>query len=300
VLITSSTPSLKAGETAVITFTFSEDVGTSFEWNGSTGDVRVTGGSLSALSGTGLTRTAVFTPNVGLSGTPASITLDANSYADSSGNLGTAGLSPAITLNTLAASVVSAILSSATGAQNSLLNGGDTLTATLVFSEAITLNALVGSPTLALQIGSATVQATYAAGSGTNTYTFTTSIASGQTDTNGVSIAANGLSLNGSTLLNSLGNATTLLSSAISDNANYLVDTTAPTLTITADKANLRIGETAVIAFTFSEDPGSTFTWNGTVGDLTVTGGSLGALSGTGQTRQATFTQSSVTPKPLG
>ncbi|WP_262031170.1 Ig-like domain-containing protein [Microvirga sp. Mcv34] len=55
VSITSNVAILKAGQTATITFTFSEDPGASF----ALADATVSGGTLSGLSGTGTVRTAV-------------------------------------------------------------------------------------------------------------------------------------------------------------------------------------------------------------------------------------------------
>jgi hypothetical protein len=91
VSIASNVAALKAGETANITFTFSENPGTSFAWDGSSGDLVVTGGSLGAISGTGLTRTAVFTPTANLASGTGNITVTANSYQDAAGNNGSAG-----------------------------------------------------------------------------------------------------------------------------------------------------------------------------------------------------------------
>ena len=74
------------------------------------------------------------------------------------------------------------------------------------------------------------------------------------------------------------------------------MDSTAPTLTIssaiagqTLNKTNLGAGNTATITFNFTEDPGSSFAWDGSSGDITVTGGTLSALWGAGQKRYATF-----------
>jgi hypothetical protein len=54
------------------------------------------------------------------------------------------------------------------------------------------------------------------------------------------------------------------------------IDTLAPTVAITSNVATLKVGETATITFTFSEDPGTSFTWNGTAGDFNyLTNGSL-------------------------
>ena len=107
--ITSSTPTLKAGETATITFTFSEDPGSTFTWDGTIGDVVVSGGTLSAISGEGLIRTATFTPDSNLDNGSASITVAGGSYADAAGNIGGAGASPSLTFDTLAPAVASIV-----------------------------------------------------------------------------------------------------------------------------------------------------------------------------------------------
>ncbi|MCX7262294.1 MAG: Ig-like domain-containing protein, partial [Burkholderiales bacterium] len=291
VVITSNAASVKSNETLVITFTFSEDVGNSFIWDGTSGDIVVTGGTLSALSGTGLVRTATFTPTPNQSGISASISVYAGTYQDAAGNLGLAGLSPSITIDTLAPVITSLALTSATGAiafasasdaTISILNATDTLTATVTFDDVITVNTAGGSPTLALLIGCSTVLATYLSGTGTNALTFITTVTAGQNDSNGVAIASNALSLNGATLQDANGSNVTITSVVVADNAKYLVDTTRPTVAITSDTVTLNSSQTATFTFTFSEDPGSSFVWDGSTGDLVVSGGSLGALSTTG------------------
>ncbi|MEO5362666.1 MAG: Ig-like domain-containing protein, partial [Magnetococcus sp. DMHC-8] len=164
-VITSNVAAVKAGETATITFTFNTDPVGSFFWDGSTGDVVVTGGTLGAISGAGLTRIATFTPTPGTAAGSASITVASGLYTDAAGNTGGAGTTPSISIDTLA-----------------------------------------------------------------------------------------------------------------------------PTLAITSNVAAVKAGETATITFTFSEDPGGSFLWNGTTGDVVVTGGTLGSISGTGLTRTAIFT----------
>ncbi|WP_200958356.1 DUF4347 domain-containing protein, partial [Massilia sp. Root335] len=148
VSVMSNTAGLKAGETATITFMFSEDPGATFTWDGSAGDVTVSGGTLSAISGSGLTRTATFTPNANVDNGSASVGVTGASYADAAGNNGNAGTA-----------------------------------------------------------------------------------------------------------------------------ATFGYDTKAPTLAISSDKASLHAGDTATITFTFSEDPGATFSWNGSAGDVAVSGG---------------------------
>ena len=105
-----------------------------------------------------------------------------------------------------------------------------------------------------------------------------------------MAIALNALTLNGATLKDATGNPSAITSIAVANNAQYVVDTTAPALSITSNVATLKAGETALITFTFSEDPGSSFVWASNTGDVVVSGGTLGNISGTGLTRTATFT----------
>jgi hypothetical protein len=97
VSITSSANALKAGETATITFTFSEDPGASFVDT----DILTIGGTLGSLSGSGLVRTAIFTPTASLASSSASITVASGNYADTAGNEGSAGTPPTLMIDTL-------------------------------------------------------------------------------------------------------------------------------------------------------------------------------------------------------
>ncbi|MDK6078763.1 Ig-like domain-containing protein, partial [Massilia varians] len=122
--ISSNVTSLKIGETATITFTFSEDPGTSFNAD----DIVVTGGTLGALSGSGTVRTATCTPTAGTNGGEAGISVAAGSSADAAGTPGGAGSSPALVFDTKAPTV--AISSNVTA-----LKIGETAAITFTFSE---------------------------------------------------------------------------------------------------------------------------------------------------------------------
>ena len=123
--LSSNVHALKAGQTATITFTFSEDPGSTFSWDGAQGDVVVTGGSLSALSGSGVTRTATFTPTADVASGSASITVASGAYTDAAGNSGGAGATPSISLDTLAPSAPTLTLASNTGSsQDSITSSG--------------------------------------------------------------------------------------------------------------------------------------------------------------------------------
>jgi hypothetical protein len=103
--ISSTASTLKSGETATITFTFSEDPGSSFAWDGTSGDVTVTGGSLSSISGSGLSRIATFTPDNGVNHGTAAITVSSGTYTDAAGNSGGADDAPSLSFDTLAPSI---------------------------------------------------------------------------------------------------------------------------------------------------------------------------------------------------
>ncbi len=262
--ITSDKPSLKIGETATITFTFSEDPGSTFSWDGTTGDVVVSSGTLGAISGSGLTRTATFTPTPSLASGSASITVAANSYTDTAGNNGGAGTTPSISIDTLAPTLA---ITSSTAA----LRSGQTATITFTFSE--DPGSTFSSEDISVSGG--TLSDLTDSGT-TRTATFTAT--SNSTTPASIAVAS-------TTFSDTIGNQNT----DGPDDNNHLsltVDTIAPTLAITSDKSSLKIGETATITFAFSEDPGSTFSSE----DISVSGGTLSDLTDSGTTRTATFT----------
>ena len=82
--------------------------------------------------------------------------------------------------------------------------------------------------------------ATYRSGSGGTTLVFQYTIQAGETDSNGISIGADAIALNSGTIKDATGNNATLTHSALTDNASYKVDTTAPTANFT--KANDDVG----------------------------------------------------------
>ena len=83
------------------------------------------------VSGTGLTRSAVFTPAANQGSGTASITVVGNSYQDAAGNNGSAGGTPSLTIDTLAPTISAIALSGSTGILNTYLNDGDTANVTV-------------------------------------------------------------------------------------------------------------------------------------------------------------------------
>ncbi|HWJ95919.1 MAG TPA: Ig-like domain-containing protein, partial [Telluria sp.] len=258
--ISSDKSTFKSGETATITFTFSEDPGASFVH----GDIAVTGGALGALAGSGLTRTAVFTPTAGTNAGTASISVASGNYTDPAGNGGGAGSSPSLTFDTAAPAAplgLDLVTADDTGFSNT-----DNWTNKPVMRISGTAEA-GATVTLYGNDGTTPIGTGTAAGDGS--WTITTSAL----PTNVHSIKARATDAAGNV-------------SAASVALTVELDTTPSLLTITSDKSVIKAGETATFTFNFGEDPGATITDS----DLAVTGGTLGALSGTGPTRTAVFT----------
>lgn len=273
VTITSSSSQLKLGQTAVITFTFSEDPGATFTWDGSSGDVTVSGGTLSAISGTGTSRSATFTPGANVNDGHASISVSPGAYADLAGNVGLAGSTPVLNFDTQAPAAP-ATPALAMGADTGI-SASDLLTS--ISQPTFTGTAETGALVTLYDSGGQAIGSANAV-DGTWTVSPTAALEQG---THTITAVASDV----------YGN-----SSAASVGLVVTIDTTAPTVTVTSDIEALKAGETAVVTFTFSEDPGATFS----LADITVTGGSLSEVSGSGQIRNAVFTPAAATDAGTG
>jgi hypothetical protein len=250
VAISSNLGSLKLGDSATITFTFSEaPVGFV------AGDVTVTNGVLSNLTATAnpLVYTAQLIPNSGVASGAVSVTVAGGSYTDAAGNPGVAGASPAISIDTVAPVITATgvSFSADAGASNS-----DLITNVAAQTISGTLGAALGGDEtvqVSLDNGATWVNASAAAG-GT-----------------GWSLA--GVTLAGSGTLqvrvtDAAGNHGPAFSTA------YVLDTTAPTVTVASDAAALGVGQSANLTFTFSEAPA-----NFSLASLTIAGGTVSGLT---------------------
>ncbi|OYU10068.1 MAG: hypothetical protein CFE38_19555 [Comamonadaceae bacterium PBBC1] len=151
--ITSNVSAVTAGETATITFTFSE-APTGFDAS----DISVIGGTLGAISGTGLTRTATFTPTANTASGNASITVASGSYTDAAGYIGAAGTTPSISIDTTAPTVTTF---SPADEATAVAVGADIV---LTFNEAIQC----GAGSILLKTAAGTTVATYDAATSSN------------------------------------------------------------------------------------------------------------------------------------
>ncbi|WP_150692846.1 Ig-like domain-containing protein [Pseudomonas fluorescens] len=256
-------PALSAGETSLVTITFSEAV------SGFTNaDLTVPNGTLTAVSSAdgGITWTATFTPTVGVNDTSNIITLANTGIADLAGNAGTGTTNSGnFTINTVAPTATIVV------ADNSLTIG-ETSLVTITFSEAVS-----GFNNADLTIANGTLSAVSSSDGGiTWTATFT--------PTSNITDASNLISLDNSGVQNASGNA----GNGTTNSNNYAIDTQRPTATIALADSALGVGQTTTVTITFSEAVSGL-----TLADLTVANGTLSGLSTSDNiTYTATFTPS--------
>uniref|UniRef100_UPI003F58FCC9 Ig-like domain-containing protein n=1 Tax=Pseudomonas grandcourensis TaxID=3136736 RepID=UPI003F58FCC9 len=259
-----SDPTLSAGETSLVTITFSEAVS-----GFSNADLSVPNGTLSAVSSSdgGITWTGTFTPTVAINDTTNLITLDNTGVADLAGNAGTGTTNSAnFTIDTVLPTATIVVADTA-------LSVGETTVVTITFSEAVS-----GFSNADLSIANGTLSAV-SSGDGGITWTATF------TPTTNIADSSNLITLDNSGVQNASGNA----GSGTTDSNNYAIDTVRPTATIVVADDRLAIGETSLVTITFNEAVTGL-----TTADLSVDNGTLSSLSSSdgGITWTATFTPS--------
>ncbi|MBC3807178.1 DUF4347 domain-containing protein [Undibacterium seohonense] len=215
--IGSSSAALKAGETATITFNFSEaQVG--FAAN----DVAVAGGILSNFGGSGSSYSANFTPTAGANQGSANISVMSGTYTDVYGNSSAAGSSTTLAFDTRTPAV-----SSVSVPANTTYAIGQDLDFTVNFDENVIVTGLPSIP-VTLDTGG-TVNATYFSGSNSSDLVFRYTIANGNTDTNGITLGTS-IAANGGNITDAAGNNAALTLNSVGSTSGILVDGIAPSL----------------------------------------------------------------------
>ncbi len=149
------------------------------------------------------------------------------------------------------ADVTAPTVSSVSVPSNATYKAGDSLNFTVNFSEAVTVT---GTPRLVLDVGGSTKYATYTGGSGSSALTFTYTSASGDYDSNGISVSS--LQTNGGTLKDGVGYSATLTLNSVASTTGVLVDAVVPTVSsVTSSTANgtYKAGDTISVIANFSE-----------------------------------------------
>ncbi|GAP95481.1 Ig-like domain-containing protein [Leptolyngbya sp. NIES-2104] len=246
--ITSDKISFKAGETATVTFSFSE-VPTGFD----SSDITVTGGAIAGLTvdpSDPKVYTATFTPTADTNSLTGAISIAQDKFTDTAGNNNTASASLSLNGDTLKPSVT-------ISSDKTTFKAGETATVTFTFNESpIGFDAsdvTVSGGTIANLVASASdpkiYTATFTPTADINSLTGAISIAKDKfTDViSNNNVASNSLSLNG--------------------------DTLKPAVTISSNKTTFKAGETATVTFTFDEVPTGF-----DASDITVSGGTIAGL----------------------
>ena len=259
--ITSDKSLIKSGETATLTFTFSETV-TGFD----SSDVTTSNGTLGTLSGSGTTYTAIFTPTTNYRGT-ATINIADGKFSDAAGNENIyTALSINILVNVTFRVDVSNVTESFTGV---FLNG--------------TFNGWCGSCNPMTNLGNGIWEITISLAAGSYEYKFTldgwNSSETFTSDSPGT-VTTGGFTNRGITVGDS-----DIVLDAVGFGLSTPLEKIPPTVDITSDKSLIKSGETATITFTFSEAV-TGFSQE----DVTTTNGTLSNFAGSGTTYTAIFT----------
>ena len=267
--ISSSAQALKAGETALITFSFSEKV-KSFELT----DIAVSGGALSELQSldSGRTFTAVFTPTANLAATSATLTVADASYSDNAGNPGSGATLAPMAIDTQAPSLQ-------ISSSQASVKGGETALISLRFSEKVQGFELAD---LSLSAGTGVLSDLQDTDGGQNFTALFTPTADLAATTSTISVLA-------AAYRDLAGNAGTA-----GQLSALPVDTRAPLLlSITSAASGLGADTSTAVTFSFSEK-----VIGFDLSDVSVTAGTLSDLrsSDGGQTLVATLTPDADLP----
>ncbi|WP_232522436.1 beta strand repeat-containing protein [Marinimicrobium alkaliphilum] len=191
----------------------------------------------------------------------ATLDPDGGTLRDSAGNdLNTTLNSVGSTTNVLVDAVAPTV-SSVSVPSNGTYSTGQHLDFTVNTSKNVTVNTGGGTSRIALTIGATTRYATYLSGSGTSAVVFRYTVQAGDSDSDGIALAA-ALDPDGGTIRDNAGNDLNTALNAIGDTSGVLVDTALPTITAgninisgaTGNNGAYRIGDTV------------TATWNNTAG----------------------------------
>jgi hypothetical protein len=230
--VTVADTALRAGETSLVTFAFSEAV------SGFTNaDLTVANGTLTAVSSSngGVTFTATLTPTAGIEDATNVIALNMAGLTDLSGNPG----SGTTNSNNYAIDTLRPALASPITISDTALRIGETAAVTFTYTEAVT-----GFTTADVTVPNALLSSLSSADGGV-TWTATLTPVTATSD------ASNVLTLNYGGIVDAAGNA----GAGTADSGNYAIDTLRPTLAsaITISDTALQIGDTATVTFSYTE-----------------------------------------------
>ncbi|QDF36263.1 heparin lyase I family protein [Bradyrhizobium symbiodeficiens] len=290
--ITSGSGTLGSGKVVTLTVNLSEAVTVA----GGTPTLTLNNGGTATYAGGSGSNALTFSYTVaaGQNTSDLAVTafnLNAATVKDSAGNaasLAGAVTNPSGTLQIdTTAPTVSSVAASGTGitSGSGTLGSGKVVTLTVNLSEAVTVAG--GTPTLTLNNGGT---ATYAGGSGSNSLTFSYTVAAGQ---NTSDLAVTAFNLNAATVKGSAGNAASLAGAVTNPSGTLQIDTTAPTVSsvaasgtgITSGSGTLGSGKVVTLTVNLSE----AVTVAGGTPTLTLNNGGTATYAGGSGSNALTF-----------
>ena len=283
VTITSDKQYLLAGESATLTLAFND-----FILDMEDARLSATGGTLSTVMMTSLANTysVIYTPTAATLAVAGTVTL--SGYHDAAGNAG-ATASQSFTFDVHRPTITSVQFTAKSDTTHALLNADDTVTITMTLDEDTLIDTSGGSPYLTLLMGSGTRSATYLSQVDARTLTFQYVIQTGDNDSDGMGLDGyGGMSAFGAIIRDAAGNRVIGVFDTTSNDINYRVDTTAPTLVSTTPARGATVGTHSELVFTFSEE-----VTRGT-GAITLNSSGSGPLTISIDDPQVTFNGSSV------
>lgn len=165
---------------------------------------------------------------------------------------------PHFKVDTTAPVILDTVIDHASTAVDGWLGVGSVVSIAVVFDKPVDVTG--GQPRIVLMIGSHQREAVYVGGSGTGTLYLTYTIVDGDDDVDGISIVADSFAAGGASITDVAGNSATLAHASVSDNPDFRVDTTDPTIASIAVSSIdndvpgwLREGQSITFAVTFSE-----------------------------------------------
>ncbi|MBO2010978.1 reprolysin-like metallopeptidase [Hymenobacter negativus] len=236
----------------------------------------VSGASISLVSGSGSTYTVAVNTGTG-SGTLGLNLVNAT------------GLSPGISTalpfvgQVYAIDKTGPVVTRVTVPSNGIYVTGQDLVFTVNFNKAAIVNTAGGVPSLGLTVGTVVRQALYVGGSGTTGLVFRYFVVPGDSDSDGITVGT--LVLNGGIIQDALGNSAVLMLNAVPSTAGVLVDTVNPSVVITSPAGPITPMSPIPVMVVFSK-PVMGFTAT----DVSVTNGTVSALSGSGTTYALSIT----------
>ena len=175
-------------------------------------------------------------------------------------------------------------------ASNGSFKVGDQIPLLIKFSENVNVT---GTPKLSLETGSTDKEISFTSGSGTDSLIFSYTVATGENSNDLDYISQNALILNSGTIKDPAGNNANLIlptpgqSGSLSSTKNFIIDTVAPTISISAKNSNGSVvndgevtnNDSLLITFTLSEAAS-----NFTSSDISLSGGQLSSFTATSST----------------